>query len=107
MNIAASAKKYHFKHKILNDSPVHYVDKEDELVKTLHQAYIKHTGDTETPLMTIGGGTYSRALKKAVAYGATMPGRKDVAHQVDEHIHIEDLLTATAIYMEAIYQLSK
>ena len=33
--------------------------------------------------------------------------RKDVAHQVDEHIFVEDLLKATAIYMEAIYQLCK
>jgi len=107
LNIAASAKKYHFKHKILEDSPVHYVDKDDELVQTLHQAYIKYTNDTETPLQTIGGGTYSRALKKAVAFGPMMPGRKDVAHQVDEHLHIDDLLTATVIYMEAIYQLAK
>jgi succinyl-diaminopimelate desuccinylase len=107
LSIAASAKKYHFKHKVLNDSVVHYVDKEDELVQTLHQAYIKYTGDVETPLLTIGGGTYARAMEKAVAFGLSMPGRKDVAHQVDEHIYIEDLLTATAIYMEAIYQLSK
>ena len=107
LNIAASAKKYHFKHKMLGDSPVHYVDKEDELVQTLHQAYIKHTGDEETPLLTIGGGTYSRALKKAVAFGPQMPGRKDVAHQVDEFLHLDDLLKATAIYMEAIYQLTK
>ncbi len=107
INIKASVKKYHFKFTILSDSPVHYVDKEDELVKTLHQAYIKYTDDTTTPLLTIGGGTYSRALKKAVAFGPQMPGRKDVAHQVDEHIYVEDLLKATAIYMEAIYQLSK
>jgi succinyl-diaminopimelate desuccinylase len=107
LNISASAKKYHFKHRIVSDSPVHYVDKEDDLVKTLHDAYIKYTGDTETELLTIGGGTYSRALTKAVAFGPSMPGSKDVAHQVDEFIVVNDLLTATAIYMEAIYQLAK
>ena len=106
INIEASVIGPRFKFKVLNDSPVHYVDKEDELVKTLHNAYIKHTGDDTTPIITIGGGTYSRALKKAVAFGATMPGRKDVAHQIDEFVHIEDLLKATAIYMEAIYQLA-
>ena len=106
INIEASVIARHFKFKLLSDSPVHYVDKEDDLVKTLHQAYIKYTGDDETPLLTIGGGTYSRALKKAVAFGASMPGRKDVAHQIDEFIHIDDLLKATAIYMEAIYQLA-
>ena len=106
INIEASVIGYHFKFKVLSDSPVHYVDKDDELVKILHQAYIKHTGDITTPLITIGGGTYSRALKKAVAFGAVMPNRKDVAHQVDEYFHVDDLLKATAIYMEAIYQLA-
>ena len=107
INIDASTRKFHFKYKVLSSVPVHYVDKDDDLVKTLHQAYIKYTGDTETELLTIGGGTYSRALTKAVAFGPAMPGRKDVAHQVDEFLHVEDLLTATAIYMEAIYQLCK
>lgn len=107
INLETSVRKYHFKYKILNDMPVHYVEKTDPLVQTLHQAYIKYTDDTETELLTIGGGTYSRALKKAVAFGPNMPGRKDVAHQVDEHLDIEDLLKATAIYMESIYQLTK
>ncbi len=106
INIEASVIGPKFKYKIVSDSPVHYVDQEDDLIKALHNAYIKYTNDDETPLMTIGGGTYARALKKAVAFGATMPGRKDVAHQVDEYFYIEDLLKATAIYMEAIYQLA-
>lgn len=107
INIDAACRKYHLKFKELSDSPVHYVDKNDPLVQLLHKAYIKYTGDTETELLTIGGGTYSRALKKAVAFGPNMPGGKDVAHQVDEFIQIEDLLKATAIYMESIYQLTK
>lgn len=107
MNINASVKKHGMKYRITHDMPVHYVDPEDDLVKTLHDAYIKYTGDTETELLTIGGGTYSRALNKAVAFGPMMPGREDVAHQIDEHLFVEDLLKATAIYMEAIYQLTK
>ena len=106
INLEASVIGYRFKLKVLSDSPVHYVDKNDDLVKVLHQAYIKYTGDDTTPILTIGGGTYSRALKKAVAFGPAMPGRKDVAHQVDEFLHIDDLLKATAIYMESIYQLA-
>ena len=102
-----AAKKHKFVYNKISDNPVHYVDKNDPLVKTLHAAYIKHTGDTETPLMTIGGGTYSRALTKAVAFGASMPGRKDVAHQVDEHVYIDDILKATAIYMDALFELTK
>ncbi|MFK5883952.1 MAG: dipeptidase PepV [Candidatus Izemoplasma sp.] len=96
-----------FKFEVIGDSPVHYVDKEDDLVKKLMAAYQKHTGDFESPPITIGGGTYSRALKKAVAFGPAMPGREDVAHQTDEHLYVDDLLKATAIYMEAIYSLTK
>ena len=34
------------------------------------------------------------------------PGRKDVAHQVDEYVDIEDLIKATAIYADAIVELA-
>jgi succinyl-diaminopimelate desuccinylase len=107
INLLASVKKYHFKYKISTDMPVHYISRDDDLVKTLYQAYVKYTGDTVNQPITIGGGTYSRSLKKAVAFGPNMPGRKDTAHQIDEYIFVEDLLKATAIYMEAIFQLSK
>jgi len=98
---------YNFTYELLSDSPVHYVEKTDPLVQTLMDSYQKYTEDYTNPPITIGGGTYSRALSKAVAFGPTMPGRKDVAHQVDEYLHVEDLLKSTAIYMEAIYQLTK
>ena len=107
INIDASVRKYHFKYHIKDDMPVHYVSKDDPLVVSLHDAYKKYTNDHETELLTIGGGTYSRSLKKAVAFGPNMPGGKDMAHQVDEYIIVEDMLKATAIYMEAIYQLCK
>jgi succinyl-diaminopimelate desuccinylase len=105
INLDASVHKYGFKLKVLSNEPIHYVSKEDPLVKTLLSAYQKYTDDYESEPITIGGGTYSRSLHKAVAFGPIMPGRKDVAHQVDEHIHVVDLLKATAIYMEAIYKL--
>lgn len=105
--IKAASSKSNFAFELLDDSPVHYVSQDDDLVKKLMAAYQKYTGDLESPPITIGGGTYSRALTKAVAFGASMPGRKDVAHQTDEHIFVDDLLKATAIYMEAIYTLTE
>ena len=92
---------------LLNDSTPHYVSKEDDLVKTLHKSYIKYTNDDKTPLMTIGGGTYARSLKKAVAFGPMMPGREDVVHQVDEYAYIEDLLISVAIFADALKELCK
>jgi succinyl-diaminopimelate desuccinylase len=104
--IQKRVKKYKLEYKFINDVPIHYVDPNDDLVLKLMDAYQKVTNDFESKPFTIGGGTYARALTKAVAFGMVMPGRKDVAHQVDEHIFIDDLIEATAIYMEAIYSLA-
>ena len=39
--------------------------------------------------------------------GSNMPGQKDMCHQVDEFIDIENLVLSAKIYAEAIYQLAK
>jgi len=83
-----------------------YVPKDDMLVKTLYDVYQKQTGDT-TPPLTTGGGTYARPMKKAVAFGMLFPNTEDRMHQKDERVPIEDLLKATAIYAEALYELAK
>ncbi len=101
------AYKYGMRYKSKGSIPPHFVDPEDRLVTTLMKAYRDVTGDHEHPPFTIGGGTYARTLEKGVAFGLVMPGREDVAHQIDEHIFIDDLLQATAIYMEAIEALTK
>ncbi|MGM0436177.1 MAG: Sapep family Mn(2+)-dependent dipeptidase, partial [Bacillota bacterium] len=101
------AYKYGLAYESKGHVPPHYVDPEDPLVTTLMDAYQTVTKDYDHPPFTIGGGTYARTLEKGVAFGLVMPGREDVAHQVDEHIFIDDLIKATAIYMEAIENLSK
>ena len=88
------------------NSEPHYVSPEDDLVKKLHQAYIKYTNDNENKIMSIGGGTYSRILKKAVAFGPALPGDIDLAHQPNEHLKIDDMITAIAIYAEGIVKLA-
>ena len=97
--------KYQLSFKITEDKPVHYINKEDPQIIKLHHAYIKYTNDTQTPLQTIGGGTYARALQKGVAFGIAFPGREEVVHRANEYIAIDDLITATAIYTEAISKL--
>lgn len=103
----ALAESYGLEIEVKSDSNPHYVDKNSELVKTLHNTYIKYTGDTKSQLMTIGGGTYARALKNAVAFGMLMPGREDVVHEANEYIYISDYLVSTAIFADALYQLGK
>ncbi|CCQ96708.1 putative dipeptidase ytjP [[Clostridium] ultunense Esp] len=83
----------------------HLVPKDHPLVKTLLRVYRSQTGDTREPL-AIGGATYARSLPLGVAFGAAFPGREDVAHQKDEYILLDDLVKATAIYAQAIYELA-
>ncbi|MGD7044294.1 dipeptidase PepV [Jeotgalibacillus proteolyticus] len=91
--------------KNMDDSPPHHVDGNDPFIKTLLRVYEEQTNQ-KGKLLAIGGGTYARSLEKGVAFGALFPGRADVAHQKDEYIEIEDLLKATAIYAQAIYELA-
>lgn len=100
------ASLYGLKYVAHHNSVPHYVPKNDPLVQTLYTTYQKYTGDYATPLLTIGGGTYARTLKKAVAFGPNMPGKEDLAHQANEYLIIEDMMTAAAIYAECIVKLA-
>ncbi|WP_175639941.1 dipeptidase PepV [Metabacillus schmidteae] len=89
-----------------DDSKPHHVEKDHPLIQALQKVYEEQTGE-HAELIAIGGGTYARSLEAGVAFGPLFPGRPDVAHQKDEYIEIEDLLKATAIYAQAIYELAK
>ncbi|MBO0960331.1 dipeptidase PepV [Neobacillus sp. MM2021_6] len=89
-----------------SDSKPHHVDEQEFLIQTLKKVYEEQTGE-KAELIAIGGGTYARSLKAGVAFGPLFPGRPDIAHQKDEYMYIEDLLKATAIYAQAIYELGK
>ncbi|CAI8753170.1 dipeptidase PepV [Bacillus pseudomycoides] len=89
-----------------SNSRPHHVDKDHVLIRTLQRVYEGQTGE-KAELLAIGGGTYARSLKAGVAFGPLFPGKEELAHQKDEYIEIEDLLKATAIYAQAIYELAK
>ncbi len=91
---------------IQDDSKPHYVSEDDPFIQTLAAIYRRQTGDTETPLLSTGGGTYARVMKKGVAFGMLFPGEPDVAHRADEFVVVENLVKAAAIYAEAIVELA-
>ncbi|MEK4028416.1 dipeptidase PepV [Pseudobacillus sp. FSL P4-0506] len=95
-----------FKIQHFSDSSPHHVDKDHPFIQTLCKVYEEQTGE-QAKLLSIGGGTYARSLETGVAFGALFPGREDVAHQKDEYMFIEDLLKATAIYAQAIWELAR
>ena len=83
-----------------------YVPADHFMIKTLQKVYEEVTGE-EAKLISIGGGTYARSIKNAVAFGPLFPGGKDTAHQKDEYIGVYDLIKSTKIYAGAIYELVK
>ncbi|MBN2504345.1 MAG: dipeptidase PepV [Bacilli bacterium] len=105
-SMSTQAKQYGIEFIKRENSPYHYVSPNDPLIKELHAAYVKYTNDDKTPLLTIGGGTYARVLKKAVAFGPNFPGQEDLAHQPNEYLSIEEMVKAAAIYAEAIERLA-
>jgi succinyl-diaminopimelate desuccinylase len=104
-NIRKVAEGYGFSIFDMDNSPPHHVDKENPLIKTLQKVYYEQTS-SEPHLLSIGGGTYARSLKSGVAFGPLFPGKEETAHQKDEFIEIDDLLRATSIYAQAIYELA-
>lgn len=100
------ANGHHFMLTNFSNSSPHYVAKDHPLVQTLQRVYEEQMGERSS-LLAIGGGTYARSLQAGVAFGPLFPNRPDVAHQKDEYMFIDDLLKATAIYAQAIYELAK
>lgn len=90
----------------LNRQEPLFMEKDSFLVETLVNIFNKKTETYNEPI-AIGGGTYARAFNNCVSYGATMPGTKDMCHQVDEFIDIDTLILSTKIYAEAIYELAR
>lgn len=89
-----------------NVNPKLYVPKDSYLVKTLTRIFQEETGINAEPIAT-GGGTYARAFKNCVAFGAIMPGEEETYHQANEYINIDNFIKATKIYARAIYDLAK
>ncbi|MCE5193147.1 MAG: dipeptidase PepV [Candidatus Cryosericum sp.] len=89
---------------VMSDQVPHYVDPSTPLVETLKKAYAEYTG-AEARCMTIGGGTYARAIPGGVAFGPLFPGRPMTEHGPDEYIEISDLFKATRIYAYAMAEL--
>lgn len=84
-------------------NPLH-ISKDSYLVKTLCKIFNDVTNSNSEPI-AIGGATYARAFDNFVSFGANLPGQKDMCHQTDEFISIDNLITAYEIYCRAIKEL--
>jgi len=91
---------------IIQDKAPLYVPKDSTLVQNLWKVYQQMTNRSEAPIV-IGGGTYCRAMENFVAYGPVFPGQKELAHETNEFISVEDLMLCAKIYAQALYMLIK
>lgn len=90
---------------ILNIGNPLFFDPESKLVKTLHEAYIKITGDTEHKPFVMGGGTYAKAIPGIIAFGCEFPDKDYHIHDANELIPISELKEQAEIYTEAVKNL--
>lgn len=108
--IEAKIKPLNIEMDIDTDKDIVFLDPEGEMIKILESVYREETGDYDSPLITMGGGTYAKAFENHVAYGMEFPKEKhpeivgDV-HQANEAVSIDSLVNGTAIYAHAIVKL--
>ena len=91
---------------MLQEDKILYMSKDNYLVKTLCNIFNKKTNQNLEPI-AIGGGTYARAFDNCISFGSNFPGDTDMCHQANEFVDIENLVLASKIYAEAIYELTK
>lgn len=104
--IKTQANPYGVKVSVCESMAPVYLDKNTPVIRALMDVYHEETGD-DTPAMTMGGGTYARAMKGIVAFGPLFPGRECTEHQKDEYILLEDLEKAKEIYKKALWRLAE
>lgn len=82
------------------------VPKDSFLIQTLCKIFEDATGLDSTPI-AIGGATFARAFENCVSFGANFPDHEDMCHQADEYVEIHNLILASKMYANAIYELAK
>ena len=83
-----------------------YIEEDHPLIQKLSKVYQEYTGE-EAYLISIGGGTYARAIENCVAFGPLFPGEEETAHEKNEFIEIHRLIDITNIYALTLKELAE
>ncbi|MBO3443503.1 Sapep family Mn(2+)-dependent dipeptidase [Clostridium sp. CCUG 7971] len=90
----------------INIKKSNYINKESELVKTLHDIYIKYSGDNESVVRVTSAGSYASEMNNSVIYGCEfLDGSFGNVHKANEFASLEKLELAIAIYAQGIIAL--
>ena len=92
--------------KTRSNSLGHYIAPDTELVSTLMDVYGELSGDRVSKPISIGGGTYAREFKNAVAVGVTRPDRPDLCHIANENILLSEMRFNTRFMAECLKRLA-
>ena len=90
---------------LLRRKPPLWMPPESELIRRLQKVYREKTGQ-EPSLLSMGGGTYAKALPNTVAFGPRFPGEPDVVHKADEYIALDSFLRTVRIMAAAMVELA-
>ena len=109
--IVEKAAEYGFTVENVENSGPIYMDPDTPAVKMMNDIFNEVTGLNEKPYV-MSGGTYSRKMHNAVAFGPDMPGEvlpdwAGSAHMKNEVISIDTLMKAVEIYAKTLIRLQE
>ncbi|MDO4940646.1 MAG: Sapep family Mn(2+)-dependent dipeptidase [Erysipelotrichaceae bacterium] len=84
-----------------------FYDKNLPMIKALKNAYENVTGDKETEMDAIGGGTYAKSIHNCIAYGCEFIGEDNHIHDDDERLSVDSFKKQVELYVEAIKNLNE
>ena len=84
-----------------------YFDINTPMIKALKKAYEDVTGDKESKMEAIGGGTYAKAIHNCIAFGCEFAGEDNHIHDANECLDLENFKKQVEIYVEAIKNLNE
>lgn len=82
-----------------------YVDKEKNFIKAMSNVYEEVSG-FKNEFRLAYGTSYAKAMPNMVCFGPVFPDQQDFAHQENERISIQTLLTAAKIYTLFLVKIS-
>ncbi len=97
---------YGINYEILEHKAPLYNDPDGALISTLKGVYDRYTGKESMPV-SIGGGTYARALECGCGFGPDTGDMEYPAHAANEFVTVEHIELMSQVYYEALVELGK
>jgi len=84
-----------------------YFDQDTPMIKAMLKAYQDVTGDKDSRMMAIGGGTYAKSMNNIIAFGCEYEDEDNQIHNANEWLRVDRFKQQVEIYIEAIKNLNE